>query len=160
ACASIRKMSIRSSSNARAGRPSSTISSATSRSADRAMDRLDCDRMFAAVMETGSFTAAAERRGTTSGQASKLVSRLEAELGVRLLSRTTRAASATEAGRAYYERLRPLLEEYEVLDQSVRNVAGTPRGRLRLTAPLTFGVRQLAPVLNEFAGRFEAIELD
>lgn len=124
------------------------------------MDRLECDRMFAAVMETGSFTRAARRSGTTSGQASKLVSRLEAELGVRLLNRTTRAVSATEAGRAYYERLRPLLEEYEVLDQSVRNVAGTPRGRLRLTAPLTFGVRQLAPVLNEFAGRFEAIELD
>ena len=57
------------------------------------MDRLEPERMFVAVMETGSFTAAAERLGTSSGQASKLVTRLENELGVRLLSRTTRAVS-------------------------------------------------------------------
>ena len=124
------------------------------------MDRLDCDRMFAAVMETGSFTRAAERIGTTSGQASKLVSRLEAELGVRLLNRTTRAVRATEAGQAYHERLRILLEGYDALDQSVRNVSQTPRGRLRLTAPLTFGTLELAPVLNAFAGRYREIELD
>ena len=81
------------------------------------MDRLDCDRMFVAVMEAGSFVAAAERLGTSSGQASKLVSRLESELGVRLLNRTTRAISATEAGQAYYERLRPLLDEFDTLDR-------------------------------------------
>ncbi len=74
------------------------------------MDRLASDRMFIAVMETGSFTAAARRFGTTSGQASKVVARLEAELGVRLLNRTTRAGSATEVGQAYYEQLRGLVE--------------------------------------------------
>jgi len=62
------------------------------------MDRLDCDRMFVTVMELGSFAAAAARLGTSSGQASKLVSRLEGDLGVRLLNRTTRALSPTEAG--------------------------------------------------------------
>ena len=62
------------------------------------MDRLDCERMFVAVMETGSFIAAAARLKTSSGQASKLVSRLEEELGVRLLNRTTRAVSPTEVG--------------------------------------------------------------
>ena len=61
------------------------------------MDRLACDRMFAAVVEAGSFAGAAQRLGTSSGQASKLVSRLEAELGVRLLHRTTRALAPTEA---------------------------------------------------------------
>lgn len=124
------------------------------------MDRLESDRMFAAVMETGSFTAAAERLGTSSGQASKLVSRLEAELGVRLLNRTTRAVSPTEAGRAYHDRLRPLLDEFEALDLAVRNAGQAPRGRLRLTAPLTFGSMELAPALNDFALSFPDIELD
>ena len=124
------------------------------------MDRLDSDRMFIAVMEAGSFTGAAKRLGTSSGQASKLVSRLEAELGVRLLNRTTRAISPTEAGRAYYERLQPLLEEFDNLDLSIRNIARTPQGRLRLTAPLTFGALELAPALNEFASRYPQIELD
>lgn len=124
------------------------------------MDRLDCDRMFVAVMETSSFTAAAERLGTSSGQASKLVSRLETELGVRLLNRTTRAVSPTEAGQAYYDRLRPLLEEFGNLDLSIRNIAQRPKGRLRLTAPLTFGSLELTLALNDFAARFPEIELD
>lgn len=124
------------------------------------MDRLESDRMFAAVMECGSFTAAAERLGTSSGQASKLVSRLENALGVQLLSRTTRAVSPTEAGRAYFDRLRPLLDEFEALDASIRDVSHAPRGRLRLTAPLTFGAMELAPALNDFAARFPEIELD
>lgn len=124
------------------------------------MDRLESDRMFVAVMETGSFTAAAQRLGTSSGQASKLVSRLESELGVRLLNRTTRAVAATEAGQAYFDRLRPLLDEFENLDASVRDASHAPRGRLRLTAPLTFGAIGLVPALNAFAARFDGIELD
>lgn len=124
------------------------------------MDRLDCDRMFVAVAETGSFTAAAAKLGTSSGQASKLISRLEADLDVRLLNRTTRAVSPTEAGLAYLERLRPLLEEFDDLDMSIRNISQTPRGHLRLTAPLTFGAMELAPALNDFALRYPDIELD
>ena len=124
------------------------------------MDRLECDRMFVAVMEAGSFTAAAERLGTSSGQASKLVSRLEGELGVRLLNRTTRAVSATEAGQAYFDRLRPLLEEFNSLNALVRDASHAPRGRVRLTAPLTFGATELAPALNDFALRYTDIELD
>lgn len=124
------------------------------------MDRLEADRMLVAVMETGSFTAAARRLGTSSGQASKLVSRLESELGARLLSRTTRAVSPTEAGQAYYDRLRPLLDEYDNLDAAVRDASSAPRGRLRLTAPLTFGTMEIAPALNAFARQFPEIELD
>jgi len=116
------------------------------------VDRLKCDRMFVAVMETGSFVGAAERLGTSSGQASKLVSRLEAELGVRLLNRTTRAVAATEAGRAYFDRIRALLEEFDGLDLSIKNISQAPRGRLRLTAPLTFGAVELAPTLKSEAG--------
>ncbi|MCB1488730.1 MAG: LysR family transcriptional regulator [Bauldia sp.] len=116
--------------------------------------------MFVAVVETGSFAAAAGRLGKSSGQASKLVSRLEAELGVRLLNRTTRAVSTTEAGRAYFDRIRPLLDEFESLDLSIRDTARTPRGRLRLTAPQSFGMTELVPALNVFATRYPEIELD
>jgi len=124
------------------------------------MNRLECDRMFLAVMEAGSFTGAAEKLGTSSGQASKLLSGLESDLGVRLLNRTTRSVSPTEAGRAYYDRLKPLVDELETLDLDIRNISQSPRGRLRLTAPLTFGTLEMAPALNEFARRYPEIELD
>jgi DNA-binding transcriptional LysR family regulator len=124
------------------------------------LDRLDCNRMFVAVAESGSFTAAAEKLGTSPGQASKLVSRLEADLDVRLLNRTTRAVSPTEAGVAYLERLRPLLEEFDNLDLAVRNISQAPRGQLRLSVPLTFGAMELSPALNDFARLYPRIALD
>jgi DNA-binding transcriptional LysR family regulator len=116
--------------------------------------------MFIAVIDCGSFAAAATRLGTSTGQASKLVSRLEADLGVQLMKRTTRALSLSEAGRAYYERMKSLLEEFDALDASVRNASGAPSGRLRLTAPITFGTTQLSPILNHFANAFPDIQLD
>ena len=124
------------------------------------MQRLECERMFVAVMEEGSFARAAVRLGTSSGQASKLVSRLESDLGVRLLNRTTRALSPTEVGRAYFERIRMVLEDLDQLDLAVRNRAGTASGRLRLTAPVSFGNTQLAPALVDFAMRYPAISLE
>lgn len=116
--------------------------------------------MLVAVLDTGSFAAAARRLGASSSQASKLVSRLEAELGVQLLKRTTRALAPTEAGQAYYERMKGLLEEFDALDAAVRNASGMPAGRLRLTAPLSFRTLQLAPVLLDFARAYPEIELD
>lgn len=124
------------------------------------MERLDCDRMFVAVLDIGSFAGAAQRLGTSSGHASKLVSKLEADLGVQLIKRTTRALAATEIGQAYYERIKTLLDEFDVLDASVRNASGAPAGRLRLTAPMSFGSTQLAPVLLDFARAFPDIQLD
>lgn len=123
-------------------------------------DRLSDERMFVAVLETGSFASAAQRLGTSAGQASKAVARLEGRLGVRLLNRTTRAVSPTEAGHAYFEGLRPLLDELDSLDRAVRNETRSPRGRLRVTAPLTFGTLELASALNAFALAFPEIELD
>lgn len=124
------------------------------------MDRLDCERMFVTVLDTGSFAAAAQRLGTSSGQASKLVSKLETDLGVQLIKRTTRALSVTEVGQAYYERMKVLLEEFDSLDASVRNASGAPAGRLRLTAPMSFGTTCLTPVLIDFANAFPQIQLD
>jgi DNA-binding transcriptional LysR family regulator len=124
------------------------------------MDRLECDRMFVAVLDTGSFTAAARRLGTSSGQASKLVARLEADLGVQLIKRNTRALAATEIGDAYYLRVKGLIEEFDALDAAVRNASGAPSGRLRVTAPSSFGTLCLNPVLIDFARAFPQIQLE
>lgn len=124
------------------------------------MDRLVAERMFLMVVETGSFARAAERLRTGSGQASKLVARLEADLGVKLLNRTTRALALTEAGATYAERLRGLVEALDDLTSEVQQAAVTPRGRLRLTAPLTFGTGRLAPILADFAAHFPEIALE
>ncbi len=124
------------------------------------MDRLDCDRMFVAVLEVGSFAGAAARLGTSSGQASKLVSRLEQQLGVQLFKRSTRALSPTEIGRAYYERVKTLLEAFDALDATVQENARSPTGRLKISAPGTFGTAVLASVLVAFARHYPLIELD
>jgi len=116
--------------------------------------------MFAAVMETGSFAEAARRLGTSSGQASKLVSRLEADLGVRLLNRTTRALSPTEVGQAYCERIRAVIDELDALGEAVKNRSGSVSGRLKLTAPLSFGTKQLVPALVAFASRYPDVSLE
>ncbi|MCP6204253.1 LysR substrate-binding domain-containing protein [Klebsiella pneumoniae] len=124
------------------------------------MERLDCDRMFVAVIETGSFTLAAQRCGTSHGQASKLISSLERSLGVNLLRRSTRSLTPTDVGLAYYERIRQLLIDYDELNDSVRNIANAPSGRLRISAPVTFGTTQLTPQLVTFARLYPDIELD
>lgn len=124
------------------------------------MDRLAADRMFIAVMETGSFAAAARRLGTSSGQASKLVSGLEAALGTRLLNRTTRALAPTELGQSYFAQIRNIVADLDALDQSLHEAGAEPRGRLRLTAPIWLGTMQLARALNDFAAAYPGIELD
>jgi DNA-binding transcriptional LysR family regulator len=124
------------------------------------MDRLASDRMFAAVVETGSFAGAAQRLGTSSGYASKLVAKIEAELGVRLLHRTTRALQLTEAGQTYYNRVRGILDQIEQLDAEMRSTSTTPRGKVRVTAPLTFGTLRLAPILADFAKAYPEVSLE
>jgi DNA-binding transcriptional LysR family regulator len=124
------------------------------------MDRLACDRMFVAVMDSGSFVRAAEKLGVSSGQASKLVSRLEAELGVQLLNRTTRALSPTEMGVAYHGRMCAILDDIEALEGATRASSVEPTGRLRITAPVSFGAAKLTPALLDFARLHPRIELD
>jgi len=116
--------------------------------------------MFVAVLESGSFSKAAQALGTSSGQASKLVSKLEADLGVQLLNRTTRALSPTEVGYAYFERVKSLLEDFDALDASVRNASTAATGRLRLSVPVSFGTMQMTADLIEFARVYPDIQLD
>jgi DNA-binding transcriptional LysR family regulator len=88
------------------------------------------------------------------------VAALEAGLGVKLLNRTTRALALTEAGQAYADRLRGLIDAFDDLAAEVQNAATAPRGRLRLSVPLSFGTIRLAPLLADFAARFPDIALD
>ena len=123
------------------------------------MDRLAADRMFVQVVRMGGFSAAAARAGVSPGQASKLVSRLESHLGLRLLTRTTRAISLTPEGEAYLASIATILDQLDDLDDSLRDAAANPSGLLRLTAPLTFGTVQLMPALNDFARAHPAVTL-
>lgn len=124
------------------------------------MDRLSADRMFVQVVRQGSFAAAAQRLGVSPGQASKLVSALEGDLGVRLLNRTTRAIALTTEGETYFTRIAAILDQLDDLDGSLRDAGRAPQGTLRLTAPLTFGTVQLVPALADFAKLHPGILLD
>jgi DNA-binding transcriptional LysR family regulator len=123
------------------------------------MDRFDEINAFAAVADARSFTQGARRLGVSSAQVSKLVARLENRLGARLLNRTTRDVSLTDTGRAYLERARTLLEDFEALEGSVRDQGG-PRGLLKVSAPVSFGASQLTPALLDFACAYREISLD
>jgi DNA-binding transcriptional LysR family regulator len=114
------------------------------------MDRITEIRTFAAVADARSFAQGARRLGISPAQATKLVARLEDHLGARLLNRTTRDVSLTDTGRAYLERARDLLDQFDALEGSVREQAG-PCGLLKLSAPVSFGAADLRPALMDFA---------
>jgi DNA-binding transcriptional LysR family regulator len=123
------------------------------------VDRLDEINAFAAVADARSFTQGARRLGVSPAQVSKLIARLENRLGARLLNRTTRDVSLTDTGRAYLERARQLLEDFQALESSVSEQGG-PRGLLRISAPVTFGAAELTPALLEFAQAYPEVALD
>src|SRR3954463_7030341 len=102
---------------------------------------------FAAVVETGSFTAAAARLGITKAVVSQQVARLEEELGTTLLVRTTRRVEPTEAGRAFHARCVVILRESEEAFVEITRAAGSPTGTLRITAPFDYGAAVVVPAL-------------
>ena len=120
------------------------------------MDTLTGMRTYAAVVDTGSFTQAAERLGLSKALTSKYVGQLEEHLGVRLLNRTTRRLSVTEVGQAYYQHCRQLLDDLDELEAAVRQQQASPQGQLRVAAPLIFGegylTRTVADYLREQPG--------
>ena len=111
------------------------------------MDRLTAMQVFAQVVESGSFAKAAERLQVSTSAASRQVAELEAHLQTRLLNRTTRRVSLTESGRAFYERAVQLLADLGEAEQEAARAAVTPRGTVKLTAPVNFGMRELAPAI-------------
>lgn len=116
--------------------------------------------VFVHVVDTGGFSAAADRLDLSRAAVSKAVSRLEARLGARLLHRTTRRLSLTESGRALYERSRRALASIEEAEEEIGRLQGEPRGTLRISAPVYFGVHHLAPLLTEYLVRYPDIDAD
>lgn len=115
---------------------------------------------FVRVVDSKGFSAAAPALGLTPSAVSKLVTRLEARLGVRLLQRTTRALHLTEEGDAFYAAARRIVGEIETLESQITNRRDTPQGLLRVTTSLAFATHQLAPVLSEFLDRYPAVQLE
>jgi DNA-binding transcriptional LysR family regulator len=117
-------------------------------------------RVFCSVIEAGGFAAAADQMGLSTSAVSRHVAQLEAHLNVRLLNRTTRRMSPTDEGFAYFERCTQLLADLDETEASVSGEARRPRGRLRLTAPITLSVLRLAPAFAAFSLAYPEITLD
>lgn len=124
------------------------------------MDRFDAMKAFIRVVETGSFTKAAETLHMSKTTVSQLVQQLEARLRVRLLNRTTRKVNVTADGAAYYERVVRLLADMDDAETSLSSASALPRGRLRVDVPSPFARMILVPALPAFYARYPDIQLD
>jgi len=131
------------------------------RNIDRAMTLdLEACRVFARVVDDGSFSAAARALGLSLPGVSKQVARLEKALNARLLNRTTRRLSLTEAGAAFHGYCLRLLEDARAAEEAVTRLHEAPRGQLRVSAPAAFAAGQLAPLLSAFLTRYPDINLE
>jgi DNA-binding transcriptional LysR family regulator len=115
---------------------------------------------FVAVVEAGSFVGAADAIGLSKAAVSRHVGELEQRLGARLLHRTTRRLSLTDDGQLFYARARDMLAAVEEAESEISSRSGEPSGRLRINAPLSFGVLQLAPLWPRFAQLYPKVSLD
>jgi DNA-binding transcriptional LysR family regulator len=122
----------------------------------------DLERMavFAGVVEAKSFSEAARRMRLSKGAVSKAVTHLEKSMGVRLLSRTTRAMSVTEEGAAFYSHCARIVEEYELAKLAVGRFHSAPRGLLRVSASVAFGTLHIAPHLPAFLAQHPEVRID
>jgi LysR family transcriptional regulator, regulator for bpeEF and oprC len=124
------------------------------------MDRIQAMQVFARVVETGSFTRAAESFNLPKGSVTKLVQQLEERLKVRLLHRTTRRVTVTADGAAYYERASRLLNDLDDIEASLSNAQANPSGRLRVDVGTSVARLILIPALPDFFRRYPDIQLD
>ena len=124
------------------------------------MDRLDTMRLYARIVELGSFTAAANDLGLPRATVTHAIKRLEARLGAQLLQRTTRCQRVTRDGQAYYAHCVRLLADLDEVEADFRDAALKPQGRLRIDVPATLARQLVIPALPDFCARFPQIELD
>ena len=124
------------------------------------MDRFDDMATFVAVVEAGSFTAAADRLDVAKSVVSRRVSALEERLGVQLLRRTTRRLSLTESGAGFYERSLRLLSDLEEAESAVAQEHGELRGQLRIALPLSFGLRHMPEPIAAFSKQHPRVDFD
>jgi DNA-binding transcriptional LysR family regulator len=124
------------------------------------VDKLDAMNAFARVVASGSYAEAARRLGLTRSAVSKAVMELEQLLGVRLLDRTTRRVSPTEAGLAYYERCVAVLAEIEETEIQLSRLHDEPKGVLRVNAPMSFGTLYLAAAIADFMAAYADLKVE
>lgn len=124
------------------------------------MDRLHAMHVFARAVELGSFSAAAAELDISPQLAGKHVQALEASLGIKLLNRTTRRQSLTENGQLFYERAKNILAEMEAAEALIAESRAIPRGKLRVSAPITFGSHALAPLLRNYLRDHPEVAVD
>ncbi|SDU92185.1 LysR family transcriptional regulator [Pseudomonas mucidolens] len=117
-------------------------------------------RLFCQVMESGSFTAAAEQLGLSKQFISRRLIQLEDRLGVRLLNRSTRRLDVTPLGQSYYESALRLLSEVEQVEQGISGQNSEPRGTIRLSAPLSFAMAHLGCLLPRFLQRYPQVSVE
>jgi len=124
------------------------------------MDRLVSMAVFKQTVDAGSFAAAARHFGISPEMAGNHVRGLETHLGVRLLNRSTRRLNLTEAGNVYYERCTRILADIQDAEAEVGVLQASPRGLLRVAAPVTFGVLHIAPAVSDYMTRYPDVKLD
>ena len=124
------------------------------------MDRFLGMTVFARAVELGSFSAAGEALGMSSQLVGKHVQTLEQQLGVRLLNRTTRRQHLTAIGATLYERVKIILAEVEAAEALAAETRATPRGRLRIGSPVSFGIHALAPRLPDYLRAYPEVSVD
>jgi DNA-binding transcriptional LysR family regulator len=116
--------------------------------------------MYVAVIDGGSFAAAADRLGVSRAMVSKQVQKLEEHLGTRLMNRTTRRLSMTETGRVFYERSVQIAADVEEAEQIAGENTRSPQGVLRVTIPLSYGQHRLAIILGAYTQAYPMVQLD
>ncbi|RKH01688.1 LysR family transcriptional regulator [Corallococcus sp. CA053C] len=124
------------------------------------MDRLRAFEVFVTVVARGSFTRAAEALDTSPANVTRYVNELESHLGTRLLNRSSRKLSLTQGGEALYERSRSILDEVAEAEALASSASVQPRGRLRINAPVSFGILHLAPLWPGFLRKYPDVALD
>ena len=124
------------------------------------MSQFEDMRLFVSVLDCKSFTAAAESLGLSKQFVSRRVTGLEARLGVRLINRSTRKLSATPLGLTYYERAQRILDDVVEAEQLVSLQSASPRGLIRLSAPMSFGTLHLSPLLPGFLQRYPEVNIE
>jgi DNA-binding transcriptional LysR family regulator len=123
------------------------------------MDKLTSLRALVKVVELGSFSEAGRKLRLSRSAISKYIADLERDLGVQLIHRTTRRVSPTESGQVYFERTLSALAELDAADQAVAHLQSTPRGLLRVNAPMSFGTIKLGPLIADFMARYPDLQI-